>query len=513
MSIRKRNRELLVDLKAALGDDYLLYDDSLAYRENAFFVLARKGLDKTLVVLAGGRRAHRVTRLFDLSPVGEIALGRRHLNVLTARLDHGNAVALRTAFGHLRPRPLGLAPAFGMGDRLGLATPAHAASIRTRRLLPLFAQQSAREMSRTGRTPQEVLDDATWGAFQVGHVGCFGADADHLKTQDDVARCVDAGFTMFTIDPGELVCSDGDALPDDSLRQRFDAFDDASLLRDLYVRSFDFPQADFRLDLDERSLAGSAVKYLPAVERVALLFHQLADLYRRGPFDFEVSIDETDVPTTPADHVFVASELKRRGVTFTGLAPRFVGDFEKAVDYRGDIGRFRSELLMHAAIARAIGPYKLSVHSGSDKFSIYPLLADVAGDILHVKTAGTSWLEAVRLVALRNPSLFRRVYDLALQRFATDRASYHLTTNIDVLPDLDTLRDGELEPLLDERNVRQLIHVTYGSVLTATDPSGNPTLRDEFLQTLQRHEDDHYRLVGAHMDKHLDLLDTQAALP
>ena len=144
MSIRKRNRELLVDLKAALGDDYLLYDDSLAYRENAFFVLARKGLDKTLVVLAGGRRAHRVTRLFDLSPVGEIALGRRHLNVLTARLDHGNAVALRTAFGHLRPRPLGLAPAFGMGDRLGLATPAHAASMHrevTASLLPCANQE------------------------------------------------------------------------------------------------------------------------------------------------------------------------------------------------------------------------------------------------------------------------------------------------------------------------------------------------------------------------------------
>ena len=92
-------------------------------------------------------------------------------------------------------------------------------------------------------------------------------------------------------------------------------------------------------------------------------------------------------------------------VSWTGLAPRFPGRFEKGVDYIGDVDAFEADVAIHAAIARQFGPYKLSIHSGSDKFSIYGIAASQTEGLLHVKTAGTSYLEALRVVALRSPAI------------------------------------------------------------------------------------------------------------
>src|SRR2546429_1749874 len=100
-----------------------------------------------------------------------------------------------------RPVPLGLAPSFGFGDRLGFATPGHVASMRRagQGIAPIFAQQSIREMTRTQRTPEQVMGDALRGAAEAGFSGVQGADADHLKTPLDVDRTAAAGFCFFTI--------------------------------------------------------------------------------------------------------------------------------------------------------------------------------------------------------------------------------------------------------------------------------------------------------------------------
>src|SRR5437660_7919861 len=100
-----------------------------------------------------------------------------------------------------QPAPLGLAPSFGFGDRTGLATPGHVAALRRAGvgILPIFAQQSIREMARTGRSPQQVMEEACTGALQAGYTGPMGADADHLKTPEDVERTAAAGFVFFTI--------------------------------------------------------------------------------------------------------------------------------------------------------------------------------------------------------------------------------------------------------------------------------------------------------------------------
>ncbi|MBP1692934.1 MAG: uncharacterized protein H6Q37_817, partial [Chloroflexi bacterium] len=157
------------------------------------------------------------------------ALGERIL--LIGPLSPHNAAALRGQLPWLRPGLLGLRTSAGMGDRLGLATPGHVRAIRAAKaelaedkivpgdLAPIFAQQSIREMTRTGRTPQQVMDDATWGIFAEGWQGGVGADADHLKTPADVDVCLNAGFTFFTIDPGGYVDASAETASLSTLRE------------------------------------------------------------------------------------------------------------------------------------------------------------------------------------------------------------------------------------------------------------------------------------------------------
>jgi hypothetical protein len=123
----------------------------------------------------------------------------------------------------LSPRPLPASTSAGFGDRLGLATPGHVRALRAAggSITPVFAQQSIREMTRAARSPQAVLDDATWGSFEGGWRDGQGADADHLKTADDITACAAAGFTMFTIDPGEHVSRGHAGVAE--LRAAFDA--------------------------------------------------------------------------------------------------------------------------------------------------------------------------------------------------------------------------------------------------------------------------------------------------
>ncbi|NTW43287.1 MAG: hypothetical protein HGB14_02370, partial [Anaerolineaceae bacterium] len=116
---------------------------------------------------------------------------------------------------------LGLTPSFGFGDRLGLATPGHIAAVQGTDFAPIFAQQSVRENDRTGRTPLQVMNDAKRAVDEVGWKGPWGADADHLKTLEDLPPFVDAGYTFFTIDPGKYVDNDADSDSLQILQRKF----------------------------------------------------------------------------------------------------------------------------------------------------------------------------------------------------------------------------------------------------------------------------------------------------
>jgi hypothetical protein len=220
-------------------------------------------------------------------------------------------------------------------------------------------------------------------------------------------------------------------------------------------------------------------------------------------FELEVSVDETETPTTQEEHFFIAHELKRLGVRWVSLAPRYVGRFEKGVDYIGDLDTFETDLVRHVAIAQELGPYKLSIHSGSDKFSIYPIISRVAGDLVHLKTAGTSYLEALRAIATISPSLFREILHFARERYAEDKASYHVSAEPRRFPDPDGLADSELAQVLDDFDGRQLVHVTFGSVLTMRDESGGYRFRARLLEALAANEEIYSAVLERHIGRHV----------
>ncbi len=410
----------------------------------------------------------------------------------------------------LQPRPIGLSTSAGFGDRLGLATPGHARALRAvgGGIVPVFAQQSIREMTRTGRSAQQVIDDATWGALEAGWADGYGADADHLKTAADVATCAAAGFTFFTIDPGEHVDNGADAASDADLRAAWDALpwgrlEDAAadLLARHAGKTVDVEGA--RISFDEHTVAKAAVKYGRAIAHVAMMYRHVQSAMAGRPFDLEVSVDETETPTSHAEHVFVAKELRRMGVVWQSLAPRFVGRFEKGVDYIGDAAAIRADVAIHAAISRAFGPYKISLHSGSDKFSIYDVVATETRGLVHLKTAGTSYLEALRAVAEVSPALFRGIYGFSRERYGEDRASYHVSAQVERTPAPDAVADADLAGLLDEFDVRQVLHVTFGSVLTSRAPDGALRFAPSILTLLRDHPEAYAACLERHFVKHL----------
>ena len=426
-----------------------------------------------------------------------VAYGRFMLCPLT----HQNATALRQKLSWLNPSRLGLQTSAGCGDRLGLATPGHVRAIRVvGDIAPIFAQQSMRENARTGRTPQQVVDDAMWGVFQEGWRQPWGADADHLKTSSDIDICAAAGYSMYTIDPGMYVDNAAHTENMDTLKDKYhylpwDSIKDTPAAMYSRFLSTHYEVLDQVLNFSELQLLRAACKYGNAIAHTAHLVEHLRFVTKDGEFDLEMSVDETETPTSPLEHIFIASELNRLGIKWASLAPRYIGRFEKGVDYIGELSVFDQQFALHAAIARQFGPYKLSIHSGSDKFSIYPTMAKHTLRLAHLKTAGTSYLEALRAVAQVDPEFFRNILSLAIMRYDDDRVSYHVSAETGKIADPNNLKDNELSGVLDTFDGREVLHVTFGSIL---DQYG-----DDLHSVLDNHEEAHYAAIESHFIKHL----------
>jgi hypothetical protein len=187
------------------------------------------------------------------------------------------------------------------------------------------------------------------------------------------------------------------------------------------------------------------------------------------------------------------------------MAPRFCGEFQKGVDYIGDLEQFEKEIDIHAKIARHFG-YKLSIHSGSDKFSVFSLIGKYTKGNFHVKTAGTNWLEAMRAVAKCDASLYREIHKFALSMFGEAKKYYHVTTDLDNIPDVDSLADSELVDLFTQNDARQLIHITYGFILNAKDESGAFRFKNKLYRLWRQEEEVYSEMLYRHIGKHLALL-------
>ncbi|MCB9949911.1 MAG: hypothetical protein H6824_02900 [Planctomycetaceae bacterium] len=412
--------------------------------------------------------------------------------------------------------PLGLTPSFGFGDRIGLATPGHIAAMRRSGsgIAPIFPQQSIREMSRTNRTAQQVMAEAIAAVAAAGWTDPVGADADHLKTPADVDVTAAAGFTFFTIDPSGDVDQQVDDYSESQLREKFESSRGVADWYEGYLGKTIELTTGTTISLSEEACMRAAVKYGAAIQstiKLAAHIKQVQDDAGRA-HEIELSVDETDQPTTLAEHYIIADQCLQAGINLVSLAPRFIGELEKGVDYKGDLDALETSLNDHAAIADLLGPYKLSLHSGSDKISMYAALARATKGRFHVKTAGTSYLEALRVVARHDEQLFRTLVRFARERYDVDKATYHVSATNEAVPAGDDLPIEQLEKLYLEcwsdvpqgkgftEPGRQILHCTFGSTLT--HPEFGPAIR----QVLENHPETYSEVLEDHFARHLDAL-------
>ncbi|UKS24628.1 tagaturonate epimerase family protein [Paenibacillus sp. HWE-109] len=481
------------NISAFASPDIYVYEASFTHVGSTSLALIRTEAGKKLIAVGEGD-------LYDQLQ-GEIVDGGK-----IAPLSHENRLLLNQFLPYTAPQAFGTQVAtMGLGDRLGIASPGHIQTIRGKDIRPVLAQQSIRELALTGRTYEDVLDAAAYAVLQEGYKDGYGADGDHLKKEEDIEYALRLGFTMLTLDCSENIDNTIESLSEAEIAAKYEQL--PANLRSHY---------EGRYLLSAPNVPGATLAYTPEALKKDVLIYDAAINFMEAIFrkyivtldravDFEISIDETATPTSPEAHYLVANELRDRGVAIFSMAPRFCGEFQKGIDYIGDIAQFERELASHAAIAVHF-EYKLSIHSGSDKFSVFPLIGQYTNGLFHIKTAGTNWLEAVRVVAKVNPSLYRRMHQYAFEHFKEATAYYHVTTDINAIVPLAEVSDADLPGYMEENNARQLLHITYGILLQAKNEDGSYQFADEFFQTLAEQEDAFAAGLRHHIGRHLELL-------
>jgi len=368
---------------------------------------------------------------------------------------------------------------FGVGDRFahqGVAQlqamlQAKAAGVE---ITPVW-NKSWREHSTIHTEPASVRAAADAAVQATGWQGLYRVDADHIGLKN-VDHFIDSS-DFFTLDVADFT---GKAAPAADL----DAF---VAKREGYLGDLRIPGIHETFQVTADKLRGIAAKYLLAVQEAGKIYRHVADKKGVGNFVTEVSMDETDQPQTPLELFFILAAVADEGIPAQTIAPKFTGRFNKGVDYVGAPAQFAAEFEQDlAVIAYAVAEFKLpaelklSVHSGSDKFSIYPVIAAAlkrTGAGLHLKTAGTTWLEELVGLALAGGEgldIAREVYAKALARRDELCAPYATVIDIrfDKLPAAaevaswdgerfaKALRHVEEEPLYNP-DFRQLLHVGY----------------------------------------------------
>ena len=365
----------------------------------------------------------------------------------------------------------------GVGDRF-----AHQAAAQLQACVKLAEQginvipvwnKSNREHSFIGSEPQSVYDAAEAAVAALGWDKGWHVDADHINmdTVDKYLGCWD----FFTIDVADFIgqTPEGDAVAGFVEKH-------PELIGSVTIEGIDAP-----FDISREYVEDVAGKYLRAVAEAGTIYRHIES--NKADFIAEVSMDETDAPQTPPELLIILAALADEGVQLQTIAPKFTGRFNKGVDYVGDLPQFEKEFNDDlAVIAHAIAKYglpanlKLSVHSGSDKFSIYPIIGAAirrTGAGVHVKTAGTTWLE--ELIGLAEAGgdgleLAKEIYAKALENVDAMCEPYASVIDIDSekLPTADevagwsgdqyanALRHVQEHPEFNQ-HFRQLLHIAF----------------------------------------------------
>ena len=388
---------------------------------------------------------------------------------------------------------------FGVGDRF-----AHEGVSQLKALLKAEKEfgvhfvpvwnKSNREHQIVHTEPMSTRAEADAAVKALGYTGQYFVDADHIN-MNNVDRFIDAS-DFFTIDVADYIGKPAD--PKD-----VDAFvkDNARFIGSLAIPGIVEP-----FEVSEAQVRAIADRYLFAVQEAGRIYRHIAEKKGEGNFVTEVSMDEVNDPQTPVEILFILSALASQKVPAQTIAPKFTGRFNKGVDYRRDVKQFEKEfeedLLVIDFAVKEFGlmdNLKLSIHSGSDKFSIYPIMGRLIQKYdkgIHIKTAGTTWLEENIGLAVADPEalkLAKKIYINALGRMAELTVPYATVIDVDVnaLPtpeevekwDADTyartMRHNQADPLYNP-SFRQLIHVSYKIAAE---------LGDEYYPALEKHTD------------------------
>jgi hypothetical protein len=356
----------------------------------------------------------------------------------------------------------------GVGDRFAHQAKAQLeacrmAAARGVDVAPVW-NKSNREHLIVGSEPGSVREAADAAVRQLGWTTPYHVDADHINL-GTVDRFIDAS-DFYTLDVASAI-GEPPAGAD--------------------VDAFVAGHPELSKDSGKDAVAATARKYLYAVQQAGAIYRHIAEKREGLPFITEISMDETDSPQTPPELLVILAAIAQEGIPIQTIAPKFTGRFNKGVDYVGDVAQFEREFTDDlGVIAHAIRQYglpanlKLSVHSGSDKFSIYASIRRAlrkTGAGVHVKTAGTTWLE--ELIGLAEAggeglAMAKYVYGKAYADREALCAPYASVIDIDdaKLPAPSAVEGWTAEQYTsalrhDPRNtgfnpdVRQLLHVGY----------------------------------------------------
>lgn len=338
--------------------------------------------------------------------------GKQATELLVCDLSHKNRLGLNRAFPYTCPTSFGSKVAtFGYGDRLGFANPAQFKAITNTGVMPVLAQQSLRELSLTGRTNSDVIDTAAFAVFREGWKKGYACDGDHLKTLEEVKNALLEGCTMITLDCSQVLYRNS-AVSQEAVKALVTEY------------ASDENAVKLGLNFSDVCIKEIVSIYFGAVELIKKVYFE-AISQNTIKVDFEVSLDETEEETTPEALYFVSKEASKANVIITNMAPRFIGEFQKAIEYIGDVELFESQLKCHVKIAEFFG-YKLSFHSASEKFSVFPAIARQTNNLFHIKTSGTSWLEVVETIAKTDGDLYRQIHEIAVESVDEARKHYHI---------------------------------------------------------------------------------------
>ena len=387
---------------------------------------------------------------------------------------------------------------FGIGDRFCHQGKAQLSALMKAKeqgldITPVW-NKSNREHSIIGTKPADTRREADEAVRACGWEGPYFVDADHIGLAN-VDHFIESS-DFFTLDVADFITQKVDVAAVDAFIHRHKK----------YTGSFAIDGIEKTFNITDGQIRAIANKYLPAVRQAGKIYRYIEAAKGAGNFITEVSMDETDQPQTPVEMLFILAAIADEGIPAQTIAPKFTGRFNKGVDYVGDVAGFAKEFEQDVAVvAFAVREFglpenlKLSVHSGSDKFSIYAPMSQALKKFdagLHIKTAGTTWLEELIGLAMAGGdglAIAKEVYAKALPRFDELCGPYATVIDIDRarLPKVREVGkwDGQRfasalrhDPSCRHYNpdFRQLLHVAYKVAAE---------MGTHFLDALDKHSD------------------------